>query len=119
MLVDGEMNFSGILGATGGSEFSDSKQNGTNYRQDHAIPPPRMGLLGGGEGSMNTASSGWVNNSGSGNNGSGWGSNVRTSTNNSVTDLSSGTSKSDFHLCISLFIKNTFYKTFKLSSRII
>lgn len=86
MLVDGEMNFNGMLNASGGSEFSESKQNGNNnYRSDHNIPPPRMGLLGGGEG---TSSSGWVNSNNSGSNGSGWGSGTRTSTSNSVSDLS-------------------------------
>ncbi|XP_035226493.1 protein Gawky-like isoform X2 [Stegodyphus dumicola] len=98
MIVDGDMGFNGMLGATGGSDFSDTKQNSGNnsYRQDHAIPPPRMGLLGGGEGNMNTAPSGWVNNSSSGNPGSGWGSGGRTSTNNAASDMpgssTSGTS---------------------------
>ncbi|XP_054718989.1 LOW QUALITY PROTEIN: protein Gawky-like [Uloborus diversus] len=95
MVVDGDMNFSGILGATGGTDFADSKQGGNSnaFRQDHAIPPPRMGLLGGGEGNMNTGSNGWVNGGNNGNQGSGWGSGgVRASTNNPVTDSGAGTS---------------------------
>lgn len=101
MLVDGDMNFNGMLNASGGPEFSEPKQNGnTNFRPDHTIPPPRMGLLGGGEG---TTSGGWVNNSTTGNNGSGWGSNARTSTNSSVSELSCSSNSGNTSLQTLLF----------------
>lgn len=89
--VENEISYSGLVGAIGGSEYSDNKQNGSNnFRQEsnRTIPPGRMGLLGGGESSMTSGPTGWGAPGTSGSAGSGWGNGTRQN-NGATTEMTS------------------------------
>lgn len=59
MAVDNENSFSGLLGATGGSEEKSNSSNNFAGNSSRSMHVPRLGLLGGGESSMVTQPSNW------------------------------------------------------------
>ncbi|XP_042898538.1 protein Gawky [Parasteatoda tepidariorum] len=90
-IVDNENSFPGILGAGSADNYTDEKSangnNSFNANNQRSMQMPRLGLLGGGEGSMGTAN--WNANQGQTN--AAWGGNRQNS-----GDISGGSNPDNF-----------------------